>query len=281
MNSLKQEATTIVCGSLGSVPDLRNYVATSTITDFPKEFKLTMPTVKNQESVGSCVAHAMATVAEYFNKKEVGKSIKLSTGYIYGNRLLTLHKGYGMFINDTLKTMNRFGDVSFEEFPENVEVPYGIELFDQRYSKLETAGANHKFKSYFRLKDTDAIKANLMSVGPVIMSMYWFDDIKIIDGVMVTDERKTLKTGMHCMVIYGWNETGWLVQNSWGRTWGNKGRFELPYNVRVNEFWGVTDEKSDPALVIEKPFSSKIGAYFAKTLHKFLSIIYNMMRRTN
>lgn len=266
-----------VCGSLPSIPDLRDYVATATINEFPETFELKMPAVKNQGNVGSCVAHALALVAEYFNREETGKSVKLSTGYIYGNRLLTLHKGRGMFVSDTLKTVTKFGDVTYDSFPENVEVPYGIELFDSRYDDLEDDGLNFKFKEYFKLKDADAIKANLMTVGPVVMSMYWYDDIEIVDGVMKTECVKTKKTGSHCMVIYGWDENGWKVQNSWGKGWGNKGRFILPYNVTMNEQWGITDDASDASLVIVTPFSSGVSALFARIIHKIVSWVYNIM----
>ena len=81
------------------------------------------------------------------------------------------------------------------------------------------------------------------------------------------------------MVIYGWNTKGWLVQNSWGTFWGNQGRFILPYSVPMKETWGVTDELSDTSLVINKPFSTKIGAFIAKIIHKIISLVYNMKHK--
>ena len=66
-------------GSLFSVPDLRDYKATTAEQSFPEEFNLEMPAVKNQGSVGSCVAHSLSTATEYFNKKETGIDLKMST----------------------------------------------------------------------------------------------------------------------------------------------------------------------------------------------------------
>ena len=264
-------------GSLFSIPDLRDYKASASMTkEIPASFVLKMPDVKNQGSVGSCVAHAVATVTEYYSKKETGKRVKMSTGYIYGNRLLSLHKGSGMYTRDAIKTMTKYGDVTYEEFPHNVEVPYAIELFEQESAKLEEAGLNYKFASYFKLKDELAIKEHILDGNPVIFSMYWFDDIKIKDGVMQTAAVKTKKTGGHCMVIYGWNETGWLVQNSWGKYWGKNGRVTIPYSVPTKEFWGVLDAASDSSLILEKPFKTKFGAVVAKALHKVVSWGYNI-----
>lgn len=263
------------CGALFSIPDLRDYRATTTKTDFPKSFKLNMPEVKNQGFVGSCVAHALSCVAEFFTERETGKTVKLSTGYIYGNRLLSVYKGPGMYLNDALKTMIKFGDVPYELFPDNVEVPYAITRFDEKYEELETAGVNYRFKSYFKLDDEASIKTNLLEGRPVIMSMWWYDDCEVVDGILKTECKTSEETSGHCMVIYGWTETGWLVQNSWGSIWGDKGCFELPYNIPVKETWGVTDELSDSSLVVKKPFSSKIGAFVAKILHKIISWFYN------
>lgn len=263
-------------GALFSVPDLRDYVGKSTLNDFPEKFELELTAVKNQQNVGSCVAHAVASVAEYFNKVETGKVTKLSTGYIYGNRLLSFNKGVGLNVRDTLKTMTKFGDVEFEVFPENIEVPQAIALFDERYNELETSGAQYKFDKYFRIKDENTLKQQLITGNPVLISMWWFDDIEIVDGVMKTNCIKSKNTGGHCMVVYGWNEDGWLVQNSWGSSWGNNGKFVLPYDVSVKEFWGVTDENSDSTLEIITPFSSSIGKAFAKTVHAVLRWIFKV-----
>lgn len=264
-------------GSLFSIPDFRDYKATSSVTEFPETFELSMPEVKNQGSVGSCVAHSLATTAEYFNIKETGTPIKLSTGYIYGNRLLSTHKGSGMYTRDAIKTMTKFGDVPYEDFPYNVEVPYAIDKFEDASKDLVEKGLNYKFASYFKLTDDNAMKAHLMDGNLIVFAMKWFDDIKIVKGVMETKEVTSKKTGGHCMVIYGWNETGWLVQNSWGKTWAKKGRFTLPYNVSRKETWGVTDAKSDSSLVLEKPFKTKFGATCAKIIHTVISWGYNLV----
>lgn len=269
-----------VCGSLFSIPDPRDYVAKSSVTEFPDKFELSMPQVKNQGMVGSCVAHALATTVEYFNKQELGITTKMSTGYIYGNRLLTTHKGSGMYTRDAIKTVSKFGDVCYDQFPDNVEVPYAIERFEQELERLgDSAGLNYKFKTYFKLKNAAAIKSHLLDGCPVIMTMWWYDDIKVIDGILHTDCVKTNKTGGHCMVIYGWNETGWLVQNSWGVMWGNKGCFVLPYDISLREAWGVTDDISNSSLTIKSPFKTKLGKAFAKIIHKIISWFYNIKNK--
>lgn len=269
----------LICGALFSKPDVRDYTASTKLSDFPIEFELDMPKIKNQGSVGSCVAHALSTVVEYFNEKETGKYEEMSTGYIYGNRRLSLHMGSGMYMRDAVCTVAKYGDVPNSYFPVNIEVPYAIEKFEKEFDNIHSFGYQFRFAEYFKLKDEFAIKASIMENGPVVMSMYWFDDIKIRDGVMYTNGVKTRNTGGHCMVIYGWNEIGWKVQNSWGRGFGDDGNVIIPYNVRMKETWGIKDAEFTGNLTIYKPFKTKLGEKIAKILNYIASIMYNMFHK--
>ena len=262
-------------GALFAKPDVRDYVASTTLTELPKEFELDMPKVKNQAAVGSCVAHSLSTIVEYFNKKETGKYKEMSTGYIYGNRRLSLHKGSGMHTREAIHTVVKYGDVPNRYFPVNIEVPEAIEKFEAEVDKIESKGYHFKFAEYFRLKDEKSIKTSIMENGPVAIAMYWFDDIKIKDGVMQTNGKRTAKTSGHCMVIYGWNETGWKVQNSWGKYWGKNGRVIIPYDVPLREVWGIRDASADSNLVLEKPFNTKFGEFIAEILNKILMLFYH------
>ncbi len=265
-----------VCGALFSKLDLRDYVASSQLSEFPKEFELDMPKIKNQGAVGSCVAHSLSTIVEYFNEKESGEYTEMSTGYIYGNRRFMMHKGSGMYMRDAIKTVSKYGDVPNEYFPVNVEVPYAIEKFENEVDKIEPIGYQFKFAEYFKLNDEAAIKTSIMENGPASLAMYWFDDIKVKDGVMQTQAKKSSRTGKHCMTIYGWNEIGWKVQNSWGKYWGDNGNVIIPYNVPLQEVWGIRDAASDSNLTFKKPFKTKFGAKMAKILNCIIGFIYNM-----
>jgi C1A family cysteine protease len=269
-----------VCGALFSKPDVRDYVATTKLLKFPEEFELKMPKVKSQGAVGSCVAHSLSTVVEYFNKKETGRYREMSTGYIYGNRRLSLYKGSGMYTRDAIRTVSKYGDVPNTYFNVNVEVPEAIEKFEAEVDKIEEKGYNFKFAEYFKLKNDESIKTSLMENGPVVFVMHWFDDIKVKDGVMQTECVKTKKTSGHCMVIYGWNAQGWKVQNSWGANWGNKGNVIIPYDVPFKEAWGVRDAETTSSLVLKKPFKTKLGEKIAKLLNNIISFVYNMIHKT-
>ena len=116
----------------------------------------------------------------------------------------------------------------------------------------------NRISSYFRLDTDEAIKASLMQNGPVIFVMNWFKDVEVIDGIMTTDLEES--DSHHCMIIYGWNDIGWKVQNSWGTTWGKKGRAILPYSIPRTETWGITDHYSEAMRTAEvESLKTQIG----------------------
>lgn len=255
-----------ILGAIFSELDVRDYkaVCTSANRIFPKTFELQMVRVKNQGLVGSCVAHALSTVVEYYNYIQNKSKEEMSVGYIYGNRNLSFHKSSGMIVRDALATLKLYGDVEKKDFPDNIEVPFAIDKFNKQADDLYEKGYPNRISSYYRLKTKNDIKAALLSKNPVVMAIKWYGDMKVVDGILTTKYQKY--RGGHCMVIYGWNEKGWKVQNSWGKSWGENGTCIIPYDMKLEEAWMVGDNITDN-MTIKKPFASQTGQSIAKVLN--------------
>ena len=240
-----------------------------------------MPSVKNQGSVGSCVAHSIATVIEYFNNLQQNSREAMSIGYIYGNRTNTTHTGKGMYMRDAIANTCKYGDVTKDLFPYNDEVPGIIDRFEDSVDELFDKGCPNRFTSYYRLYTDDEIKTSLMQNGPVIFAIRWYKDIKVVNGV-ITTAQKEYDGGGHCMVIYGWNEQGWKIQNSWGLSWGRLGKAILPYDVKIREAWGVIDTLTNTETNVIKPYNNQIGRLIAKILNalmRFVDVIIDTVKK--
>ena len=270
-------------GAIQSLIDLRDYraeVKSDVEYCFTDDMELPMPAVKNQGSVCSCVAHALATVEEFFDHRETSSNRKMSTNYIYGNRRESAWKEEGMRIRDAIKTMMAYGDVPYTRLPGNDEVPTAIEKFEAAADELAPTGQVNRIKRYFRLDSIDSIKACIVDYGPVVFSVEWFDDNYVKDGILHITGNAAKRNGYHCMVIYGWDKRGWKIQNSWGTRWGDSGRAILPFDASIREAWGLEDaanEIGDNWLDITHPFSSELG----KLVVKALNAVLNWLLRRN
>ena len=230
--------------------DLRDYkikVGTTNVTEFMLD---DLPAVKNQRSVNSCAAHSSSSILEWFNKKETGQEQKLSTGFIYGMQGVAFNRlGEGMYLRDVCKIIQKYGDCLFDTIPFNIEMPECYNrLKDNLNEDVYNEALIRRVKYYAKCATNEAVKYALMKYSPVLMSVKWHDEYKLDDDIIYFDT--TSDSGYHAVMVYGFNEKGWLCQNSWGKNWGSEGRFILPYEHGFREAWSFVDAKNSD---IHKP----------------------------
>ena len=274
------DTTIEICGSIPSPPDIRDYRLATLAQELPASFELDMPEAKNQGNVGSCVAHSIALIMEHYNKKQHNKDIQMSVGYIYGNRVSSAHTGSGMVMKSALKDAVGEGNVPYDLFPHNKEVPA---IFDMVAEEKERLGLfdqaqPYRISSYVKVSTEKEIKTALLNGYPIAFSINWYKKMTVKDGILTktTDE----KTGGHCMVIYGWDERGWKFQNSWGQNWGDEGRAILPYGHPIKEAYCLIDEIIGN-IEIKKPYKSKnkIVQSFVSLINKFNAWIFSIKNK--
>ena len=180
----------------------------------PEEFKLEPKTIKNQGSVSSCVAHSLSSYLELSDSN----NIVYSTGWIYGYRPVGYYQGEGMYMREAIKTLQQQGSVENKDFDYNIEMKEAKYRVEENLSLLETLAAEHKVESYARLYSDQEIKSWIFTKHcPVPMSIAT-DNIKLDSNNIIQIPTAKPYCG-HAMLIIGWNEFGFIVQNSWGEDW--------------------------------------------------------------
>lgn len=260
-------------GVLAPKRDLRDYKVKSTAPIGVVEAQLEhLPKIKNQGSVNSCAAHAASSILEWFNQKETGEYRELSTDFIYGMQGVKLGRmDSGMYLRDVCKIVKDYGDCAANTIGTNTEMPECA----KNLAKLLTdsvlkEGAMCKVKSYAKCDTDNDIKYAILNYGGVLGSVKWYSNYDIKNGIINFDT--TSQKGYHAVMVYGFNEDGWLCINSWGALWGKKGKFILPYSHGFREAWSFVDAENED---VYKPKRNKWWDLF----YKIINFILNLWKR--
>lgn len=262
-------------GCLKSPKDVRDYKITcASPKDLPEEYEVDLlPRVKNQKSVSSCVAHTTSSILEYY-ENIAGRDNKLSTNFIYGIQKAECgHDGEGMYLRDACKIVCKYGDMLEDDCPGNTEVPDCWEVAEKSLDneKFKSRAQAFKIKSYFSCNNNNDIKEAIMNYGPILASIDWYNSYKPDkDGILSTV--KSGDAGYHAIMIYGWNKVGFKCQNSWGKNWGDAGRFIAPYAIPIEEARCFVDEIDTNVIIPSRNA-------FLDILYKFINFILNLFNK--
>lgn len=237
-----------VTGAHKDKKDLRDYKFTS-LTKTPtvkKKYKIkNLPPIRNQLKLGSCCSHAVISAYEIqqinINKRRFLEGSEL---YHYYNARKyinnTFPKDKGMTIRDGCKTIKKY----------NMATEYAWKYDPSKYNTkpslvaYATSGA-YKIKKYERLYSIDEIKQSLLENVPVVCGIRVYQQFMFLNNSNYVYNKKDGKYyGGHAVTIVGYDDLKktLLIRNSWGKRWGKRGYFEVPYNffkIISFDYWRI------------------------------------------
>lgn len=250
-------------GLLPGKTDIRDYrISCSTAPEaFPEVYERPSVPVKNQGSFPTCAAHAGSEIVEMFNQDQTHVYTMMSTEFIYGNRPEGTYQGDGMYLRDVCNVLAKSGELTYLDLPGNSNVKAAMKAVNNLSERTLANAKVNRVSTYFTLSNETEMKHALMNYGPLLVNMSIYKSYSLDENYIYTPDYDTEVTGCHAVVIIGWNKDGWLTQNSWGVRWGNEGCFILPYDFKLNEVYGFTDDIYGDD--IKKPYKTFIGKIFA------------------
>jgi C1A family cysteine protease len=240
-------------GWLPDAPDSRDYKfippSEEHIGPLPKSVDLrdsgNLPPIVDQGQLGSCTANAGAGLLGYLHKRG-GQAFnpysRLWLYYFTRSLMHTTRQDSGASISDTFRAMNKSGVV-----PE-AEWPYDITKFTKRPPAKDKKDSQ-KLVVYMRVDPTlKALMEALAAGQPVefginVYSSFEGEEASSTGVVPTPDLVKEQLLGGHALLLVGYDsDKQWfIVRNSWGDSWGERGYCYLEFAYVVSslasDFW--------------------------------------------
>lgn len=215
------------------------------------------PPIYDQGSLGSCTANAVVGAYQYLNKSLLGSRLFL----YYNTRFLdkTLHYDAGSTITQTINAARRFGicpETNWKYIPSRFKSRPNINAY--------TAANKNKILEYEQIMPTiSQLKACLAEGYPFICGILVYSSfMSNKSGHVPLPKPGEEILGGHAVVCVGYNKDGWIMRNSWGTKWGDKGYFYLPFSYLIDEmacdFWKITKVFIPPTKKVVKPIKKSV-----------------------
>ena len=218
--------------------DIRNFEK-ALVLNPPSTFSLVkdLQGIRNQGRQGTCAAQTAACIKEWQEKMDYRFDRHFSPQFVYNNR--PNHERRGMFGREVMSILRNVGIVEEKEYR------YGkIEKKEDINKELYEKAKDHKIKSYARVRTINDVKKSLPINGPLYISFPVFHHGVDMWKRQYRDQKMR---GGHAMAIVGYDETGFIIRNSWGESWGDKGMCTYKYEDFGChwEIWTTVDEDTD------------------------------------
>ena len=178
-------------------------------------YKKYLPEVNNQGNKPICVPCSVSAYINWNKNLDSGKNEfdnKVNLDQIFKSR--TVGGDDGMSFKDAFKFL--------------------------RHEGVDTIDGKYKIGRYAKIGSEIQLKQALVMNGPCVGGLPVYDDAA---WEFWKKKNGDSFLGGHAVSIVGYNEKGFIIRNSWGRSYAEKGYVLLPYDdiLSFTELWTIID----------------------------------------
>ena len=237
--------------------DLRDWPYHPTLQVLPDEIVncRLVPEILDQGTEGACTGFALAAVINYLlHQRKIERRISPRMLYELARRYDEWpgEKYSGSSARGAMKGWERHGVCTRKRWPDKL---HGAENFDQKRADeaVLTPGGAYYRVDFRQVRDVHAaihevgiVYATLMvhagwgEPGPGTVTLMSGGGTRPSKLTLPVIQRKDKADGGHAIAIVGYTSRGFVVQNSWGRSWGKNGFALLPYEdfmIHATDVW--------------------------------------------
>ena len=233
--------------------------------------------VFDQGNIGSCVSNSACACFRYEAAQVQGDfRFEPSRLFVYYNARKLQgweREDSGAYIRDGFKSLNKWG-LATESTWKYDTAKFAIEPPKEAY---DDALKNVTVKYAAVDQNVNTIKQTLLSGAAVSFGFNVYDSFfgswDRTTGIMPLPKKGESLQGGHAVTITGYRDDikCFIIQNSWGTSWGKAGKYFAPYSFVLNpneadDFWAIEEIKLDNGEIPVPPTPSTIDWEVASTV---------------
>jgi hypothetical protein len=194
--------------------------------------------IEDQGDVGSCTANALAGALEYLEKRTNGHEGRVSRLFIYWNERDfegQTNEDHGAALSDGVKALKEDGACTEATWRYDKHL-----VFKKPHDEAYEEGADHTIDEAHRVKiDLHDMRHCLAEGYPFVFGLQIYDafqDDGLHGRIRTPDPAAHGHCGGHAMLCVGYSDEDqvFLVRNSWGPRWGERGYCYIPYDYMTD-----------------------------------------------
>ena len=212
-----------------------------------EDLRYKMPPVYHQGNIGSCTANALIAALQYDHPDMMGSRLFV----YYNERRLEGHipDDVGATLADGVRALTTYGIC-----PEH-EWPYEENRYAQPPSQTcyEMGKSHHVVEAHNVHQNLDEMRTCLASGHPFVVGIMIYESFESAEVArtgmvpMPPASPTDKEIGGHAVLCVGYDDAKekWIMRNSWGANWGDKGYFYLDYDYLLDpnlstDLWTIT-----------------------------------------